>query len=271
MSLLARWAGGIDGAVELARRMPAGPPVTLVFADKHYSDVLLNWLKRARAVGASNILVLALDRSTARLARECGAVASVMSVDRGRSALWRLRVEVFAAFGHAGIPFIHSDADAIWLRSPYAAALATDADLAFSQGTVWPHDIARLWGFVLCCGFFAARSGPHMAGFLDCVARHVRAEADDQVAFNRALREAKINWRGVDDGVERRWENRSFRIFPSPVMGRTIDGLSVALLPHRQFARLPEIGEGTIVAHPLSTERSARHRLVQFGLWDVAA
>ena len=50
-----------------------------------------------------------------------------------------------------GIDFVHSDADAVWLRDPIPEYFGPGetADLVASQGTRHPPDVFGRWGFVL--------------------------------------------------------------------------------------------------------------------------
>jgi hypothetical protein len=73
-----------------------------------------------------------------------------------------------------------------------------------------------------------------------------------------------------------RWSRGiTFSVFDTAVKGRCANGLSVSLLPHAKFPRLPEIGPDTIVAHPLTPQTDSRldpNRFPRFfealGLWD---
>ena len=55
------------------------------------------------------------------------------------------------------IDFVHSDADAVWLKNPLISFGKTAFDLLASQGTIWPLDVFEQWRFVLCCGFLGSR------------------------------------------------------------------------------------------------------------------
>jgi hypothetical protein len=256
----------IAGAVERALQLPGDPPVTVVFANAPYQAIVANWIVHARAAGASNILLMALDEQTVAFAEQMQLACAPLPSISSRQELWFQRIEVFSALANAGVSFIHSDADAVWLRSPYEAVLTAGVDLSFSQGTRWPNDIVDLWGFVLCCGFFAVRANAATARFFEAVQRRMADDADDQTAVNRALRDAGIVWE-PDNGEPREWHGRPFEIFPRHRIGRTAD-VAVALLAYRQFARLPEVPAEAVVCHPVGKDPMV-DRLRRLGLWRM--
>jgi hypothetical protein len=260
----------LAGAVRLAKGQPVDPPVTVVFASRGYLPVLANWLLHARSAGMANILVLALDRQTADFARMNQVSFAPLPSVASRKELWGLRVRVFAALARAGVSFIHSDADAVWLSSPYSMLANADADLVFSQGTIWPRDVAVSRGFVVCCGFFAVKASSASVRLLESARRRVNIKADDQVVLNRALDDWGLVWDGGGDPQIRQLNGHNFMTYPAVRIGRG-HGLTVALLPHREVTRLPEVSPETVVAHPYSSELNVEDRLRALGLWSSPA
>lgn len=265
----------IASAVERARSFPGTAPVTIVFADAAYASVLANWLAHVRALSIENVLVIALDAETHAATNARGIACARLRETSSRAELWIRRVELFAALVDAGIDFVHSDADAVWLRRPFAALYGQGVDIAFSQGTIWPPDVLAHWGFVLCCGLFAVRAGPAAASFFAAVADRMTAEPDDQIAVNRTLLQLGIVWRNTQQSVTRTWRGSPFRTFNDPVVG-TCAGLSVALMPHAEFPRLPEASSRALVAHPIASapagpsQERRQSTLRRLGLWHPA-
>lgn len=250
---------------------PAQPTV-IAFANAGYATLTENWIWHMRRIGVDNVTLCALDDETLRLARTNGTPA-VRVGDTARLAdLWILRAQLFRALASQRIDFIHSDVDAIWLRDPRPRLLGTQAQLAFSQGTVWPNDIARAWGFVLCCGLFLARATPTVAEFFERLSQRIVDEKDDQTSLNRALRDGGATWdvAAIDAGrSEREWNSISFSIFADPLLGKAGD-LSLALMPHAEFPRLPDLpGPRALVAHPIAPKdaKAKIERLAKLGLW----
>jgi hypothetical protein len=112
------------------------------------------------------------------------------------------------------------------------------------------------------------RAGPLAAGFFSAVAERMPVDRDDQAAVNRTLLRKGIAWRKEGPQETRTWKEQPFQVFQRPLVGRCGD-LSIALLPHRQFPRLPEVSAETIVAHPVSPKQagSTIRELQRLGLW----
>ncbi|HEY5237363.1 MAG TPA: putative nucleotide-diphospho-sugar transferase [Rhizomicrobium sp.] len=258
----------IERAVEtIGAQAPSGP-VAIVFANSAYREILHNWLRHAHAASFGNIVVCALDDALAAEMSDAGIACSTINGGDTLAQLWVRRAHLFAALCRARIDFIHSDADAVWLQNPVERSFSLGVDVAFSQGTVWPYDIVEEWSFVVCCGFFAVRAGPRAAVFFDTVSERTEKERDDQIAVNRALRETGMVWQKPGKGQTRDWSGRKFRIFDEPIIGAG-PTLAAAILPHREFPRLPEMPNGALVAHPLSpkTAPAKTEMLRDLGLW----
>jgi hypothetical protein len=213
----------------------------IVFADSRYREVLLNWLVALSLNRIDNYLVVALDEPLyAWLGRH--DIASVLSpVSAGLSALWYRRVQIFSALCAAGIDFVHSDADAIWLRDPSADYFSEpDTELVISQGTVWPRDVHQRFGFVLCCGLFRLRSTPRTQRLLSQLEADVLATGDDQVSLNRLVLNHSSSWRiERADAYQLEGQGLEFLCSRSAMRGLSSDGLSVSVLPHHLFRRVP--------------------------------
>jgi hypothetical protein len=228
--------------------------ITLVFANSAYEQVLDNWLRYAGRFVNSNLLIFALDVPLYDVISARGLPVILLPYDGTNEALWLERLKVFQFFCSMGIDFVHSDADAIWLREPLSYCFSIDADLVISQGTIWPPDVAENWGFVLCCGFFAVRASDKMASFFTNVMKVATEVLDDQVALNRTLRAAGISW--TSDGLARdemTVNGLSFHCFNDVVFGKAPSlGLRVAMLPHDDFQRLPRHCSTAYVKHLLT-------------------
>lgn len=252
--------------VAVARGRAAGRPVVIAFADSRYTDVLMNWLVALALQKVDNYLVIALDGKLQALLAAHGIPCVLCEFSGDLGDLWVMRVHVFAALCAAGIDFIHSDVDAVWLRDPREAYFGTDnADLTASQGTVWPHDVHQQFGFVLCCGLFSLRSSNASRTLLEDLALHVAATRDDQISLNRLLAERKVVWRAqsTDTYFLHAGEKR-FLCSKSPIIGQAADGLRISVLPHHLFQRLPLKSQDIpFVSHPLTPKEPAA-KLVEF-------
>jgi hypothetical protein len=245
----------------------------VTFSDWAYQPLLENWLRHVTAVGVDRIRVYCLDQPTWTWCHDNSLDAELLEWNRDLSSLWHKRLAVFNQLLTSGIEFIHSDTDAIWLRNPVAQDLAASysVDIAFSQGTVWPHDVYQRWGFVLCCGWFWARATGASARFFQGLAEDVTSTGDDQISVNRLLQAAGIIWQAADRcDYELPFHDQPIRCWHQPLLGQTAGGrLKVALLPHRLYQRLPELAPDASVKHFLSPKRCEDKviYLQQRGLW----
>jgi hypothetical protein len=265
--------------VAAVRALNGSSPVILVFASGPYAAILANWVRFASRTGANRILIVALADGVEGIAVANGLPFFKIPGHLTLKQLWVVRAQIFAALASAGIDFIHSDADAVWLKSPMNEIAALETDVAFSSGTVWPNSALEAWGFVVCCGFFFARGTPATSAFFSEVAARAEACGDDQIAVNEALLAAGATWDDDNTGTLRPSpKGPAFRTFEHPVFGLAkAGGLRICLLPHSRFTRLPEVTNETVVAHPLAPRAGGAGNgparisqvLARLGLWQV--
>jgi hypothetical protein len=257
---------GYSLLIAAARQRAAGRPVVIAFADSRYADVLMNWLVALALQQVDNYLVIALDRDLHELLMARGIPCVLCKLDGDLGDLWVERVRVFAALCAAGIDFIHSDVDAVWLRDPRNTYFGSgDADLIASQGTVWPRDVHQRFGFVLCCGLFALRSSAASRQLLAELLPHVATTRDDQISLNRLLANRQMEWRAnPKDTYYLTAGPMRFLCSRSLIVGKAADGLRVSVLPHHLFRRLPlPLSDVPFVSHPL-TPKEPRAKLEEF-------
>lgn len=250
-----------------------GRPVTLVVANEPYLPLLRNWTVWFERSGASGALVLALDDATVAAAADLGLPSSRLPDAVGWEPILIRRTEALHAIIMAGIDLVVSDIDCVWFADPVPRCIDLGADLAFGPGTFWPPDVLSAWGFVACTGFIAVRSTPASRDLFTELATRTRSDLDDQIAFNRVLRERGVRW---DDVAPARTATRregldgavhEFAVFDRTVRGAAGD-LTVALLPETEFGRLDEIGPSTLVAHPHVPKALDKiEALRRLGLW----
>ena len=228
-------------------------PLVVTFVDANYLPLLRIWLSRLSRLGIGRIKVFALDSITCDWCGSQQIPAAQIPWAGDLRDLWVQRTQVFSELLAAGEQFIHSDVDAIWLKNPLCLGSAgfLDEDLIFSQGTMWPAEIHARWGFVLCCGWFWAKPTPDSCAFFRALAADVQVTGDDQISVNRLLASAGIHWSRARIGdYELPFGGRQVQCWSRPIRATGAVGrLSVALLPHREFQRLPEEWPEAIVKH----------------------
>jgi hypothetical protein len=252
----------------------ASEPLIVTFSDARYLPLLGIWLDKLQRLGLRRIRIYGLDSATLAWCRERGVDAAQLPWQGDLRELWVKRIGVFRALLAAGEEFIHSDADAIWLRNPLEEGSARDLrdDLLFSQGTVWPPDVHQRWGFVLCCGWFWARPTTLVHAFFEALEREVRTIGDDQICVNRLLAAAGAAWQhsGRSD-YQLAFQDRPIHCWSAPIRATFQAGpLTVALLPHGEFQRLPEPTDRAVVKHYL-TPKNCEQKLITLRELEVIA
>jgi hypothetical protein len=240
------------------------PPLVVTFADSGYQPLLQIWLRRLQELGIERVKVYCLDSAVQEWCQKQGVDSAQVSWSGALVDLWQQRIRIFRTLLAAGEEFIHSDIDAIWIHNPLyrGAAAGRDEDLLFSQGTVWPFDVHRRWGFVLCCGWFWAKPTAPVLAFFEALEADVKLTGDDQISVNRLLSAMGARWSHADaDEYCLRLREHVVQCWSRPIRATTtIGSLSVALLPQREFQRLPEDTEHAIVKH-LLTPKNCQQKL----------
>ncbi|MEN3950958.1 putative nucleotide-diphospho-sugar transferase [Iodidimonas sp. SYSU 1G8] len=210
-----------------------------------YLGLLDVWRRQSsRHVPGSTTVVCMDEGAFARCALLDGVDAVRASsgpATAARHDFWLRRFDALAT-AHEADDLLHTDADAFWLRpvSPLLGGLPDD--MIFSREYGIPRTVAAKWGFVLCCGFFLARSTPATRAFFARWRDATRRRMDDQLALNELLVEMGATWASVD--VEGRQAERC-------VIRVGGASFSILALPHSTVSREPPYGApDAFVAHP---------------------
>jgi Nucleotide-diphospho-sugar transferase len=227
----------------------------LAFVSGDYVPVAHNWLRALSRLGLEErVSLVTLDASSRDAFPPERVLHRPLTVrDDDLAPLWTHRIEVLRGMLATGEAIIHSDVDAVWLRSPFPDLIACGAPAVFSQGTVWPPDVHRSHGLVLCCGFFYLEARRETLEFIDEVSSRLLEERDDQAAVNRVVAGRLDAWT-IEEPYEIAFGNDRYFASRAPIRGRLEPGgLNVAVLPHHAYPRLLDtVTPETIVAHPLS-------------------
>lgn len=245
--------------IRLASARAERNTVVLVFADNRYKEVLLNWLVAVHRLSIKNYLVISLDEHIHRYLEERDFPTFLSPLEGDLSSLWIMRMQIFRMICSAGISFLHSDADAVWLRNPFPAFIHNSIhEVIASQGTIWPADVADTQGFVFCCGFFFVKSCPETRALLEELAADVAVTGDDQISLNSVLQRKTIHWEtGHTRPYSMHHEKHTFTCFEAAVTGKAQNQrLTIKLLPHHLFQRLHMPGQEAFVKHLLSDKDS---------------
>jgi hypothetical protein len=209
-----------------------------------YLGLLDVWLRQSSPVFGMPATVCCMD-DAARDYCDANGIAALISPrandDTGRGAFWLRRFDLLAGALEVA-DMVHSDVDAFWLRPPSPMFERFPDDLIFSREFGIPRHVVKRWGFVLCCGFFLARSTDGTRAFFARWREATRRRLDDQWALNELLHDLGAAWTPVDEGG---------RIAHRCTI--TVDGqrVSVLVLSHDTVTRDPPYAAAdALVAHP---------------------
>lgn len=244
-------------------------PLIVVFANRRYLDVLLNWMEAMRRLGVTDYLVVSMDKKMYQHMRRHGIRTILAQSGKSLTDLWILRIDVFYCLIDCGIDVVHSDADAIWLRNPIPEYFQAEKelDLIASQGTRWPPDVFKQWGFVLCCGLFYMKSTPASVALLKKLRGHVEETGDDQKSLNQILVEMKIDW-NVESEYRVPFKKWLLRCSHRMIRSRGAD-IRVGVLPFNKFPRIADEQDQPYVVHPIGRKNQSDKRagLAKRNLW----
>ena len=189
-------------------------PVTVVFGTAGYRNTIARWIEHARAAGCRHYRIVCLDCTLLDALRGAGEAEraidfhellpnvrredfDAMAPAARLKALTPLRAQLFRRLAAAGCDFIHSDADAFWLRDPRPWLMRQYGyDLLLSQGTVFPPAHYRRHRFTVCAGFFLCRANERTRVYFERVDSLARTHPSDQVRMNAVLLEdSEGGWR----------------------------------------------------------------------------
>lgn len=234
----------LSGQIENLFAASADGPVALTVVSARFLDLFRIWLHQVKTHTQCQPLIVALDDETAQkvtaefhcpvvdvsqwlLFDHAGRIEAFMSKN-----LWILRVLVLRALLAQGHDVVSLDTDAVPVGSLEDMLQSFPSwDIVAQRDYSIPMDVARKFGFILCCGCMIIRSNERTNRFFGEYTRTTLVEMDDQIALNHVLAEA---------GMSERVETPNFLSFRS--MGLSWLCPSVALVSR-------DIHTGSVVRH----------------------
>lgn len=223
------------------------PPKIVASVNAPYMRLLRLWLAQSAPHMRGDLHVGCMDDASfeqcATLDRVAPAALPRLDISQdSRHSLLVRHMKFFRSFLEAGEDILHTDIDAFWQRSPWPLLDEHPDDIVCSVEYGIPRDLAAEWGFVLCTGFYRARSTPATRAFFARWQERLEYHSREQIAVNELLASLNPVWEpagaGGLDGHRCRVE---------------IDGhpLSVLAIPYKAVSRdLPCASPDAAVAHP---------------------
>jgi hypothetical protein len=180
-------------------------PLILTPVSNRYFDLFEYWMQQLRQHAQGHLIVMSLDSdSGVRLQREYGVDSLDLSsyfafsdekvINRYcRNNLWILRIMILRELIMRGHTVISLDLDALVIGNLNSLLDSLPkSDIVAQMDYSIPMDVARKYGFIVCCGFMTIRSNPATIQFLDQYHNQTILELDDQLALNHLLAEVDI-------------------------------------------------------------------------------
>ena len=248
-------------------------PKVVTFCNADYVKLAVPWVRNLERTGVRDYVVAATDEiAQAGLAKQGVNTRLANGVfGKGRRAFaFASRLNVIHQYLKDGVDVVHSDLDAIWKRNILPQLDDPEVDLYISQGTVEPQEHFEKHGFVLCCGFYYAKSNERVVDFFTALLKFIneRRERNDQLALNLLLLDTE--WQL--DATEKRSTGLSW--FEANVAGyNKAFNLRLSLISMSKVQRILIDQEGAVY-HPISgSKKKVQHkinRLVAYDLIDFA-
>ena len=181
-------------------------PIVVTLVSRRLLDLFRVWLCQAQRHASGHLLIFALDRESAEALQgvpNCSVVdvSSWFDFDQaGRlhpfsiKNLWVLRVLALRVLARRNYDVASLDVDAIMVGNlDEMLASFPASDIVAQRDYSIPMDVARQFGFILCCGFLVLRASDRVVRFLDEYCERTRLEIDDQLAINHLLADNGIS------------------------------------------------------------------------------
>jgi len=189
-----------------------GDLVLFTMASKSYARAAANWAANLHALNVTSGYFIAGIGEACKDVQNLFPPAVCQTIPgahySGFGGAMGLRLQLIISAVEAGVNVMHSDADAIWIRSPFetnSPFRSKQVDIVASRGT-FPGGANKKFGFggTVCCGLIRLNSSPGTRAILQTAMKIF--VNDDQIAINNALVKANIgNWTKVpledDQGI----------------------------------------------------------------------
>jgi len=239
--------------------------VVVTMVSRRFLDIFNIWLGQAQRHTSAHPLIFALDRESVQAlqtAPNCDVVDVSSWIDFDQAGrlhpfsiknLWVLRVFALRALARRNHDVVSLDVDAIMVGNLDEMLESFPAsDIVAQMDYSIPMDVARRFGFILCCGFLVLRANDRVVRFLDEYSARTALETDDQLAINHLL---------AENGVSGKLQTGRFTTFRSM-------GLSWLCPDSSLVSR--EISSGSVVRHFLLKDLDADDVTDALGLREQA-
>ena len=169
----------------------------------NYYPIFDVWYGNMRKLGITNILLIALDPLTLARARAEGIACWYLPIfgfqKSVRRLIWTQTLKIRRDILNTGVNYLHSDADAIWLKDVRESVFRHQTDFVTSRARGTPPSAMEKWGFVMCLGFYYCRSNDKTRAFYDTYIEYSAQLGHDQNGLNQLFLDSAIDWHTLKD------------------------------------------------------------------------
>ena len=223
----------------LSQQADSNKMIIITCCNHAYLTLLINWLFHIDKLKIRNFLIVAMDKEIFSFCQKKKIPTILYSQEKKDTNLnfWQSRVDIFKMIIDAGYSFIHSDTDAVWKKNPLSLSyFGGQYDVVGSMAFAFPYEVVKIWGFILCCGFFYLKCSKFVKLRLmpDWQKMIMNKKPDDQASLNFTLLQYKPQWD----------ETTYLHFSKSPLTGKGFYNIgrnnkmySIHMLPHGLFQR----------------------------------
>jgi len=228
--------------------------VLLLFSNKDFAPVLINWLALyATFSNTDNYVIISLDEACHAFLSKKKLPSVPIPEDVAKRYITGHSNHILKAkfwgmmtiLRYSNVNILYSDTDAVWTRDIQAYIRNEErvyrADILSQRGR-HPTIVSKEWGCALNTGILFLRNSEHMSSFFEDVWRitNRKDQHDDQSAMNHALYERKVNW---EEPLPLPYAGNTTHVSYGTLHGQ--NALRVGLLPNFLFQRRCEDGTRT--------------------------
>lgn len=192
----------VSEAGEIIRTSVSRPIKIVAMSDFRYAPVAKMWYDRLTALGYNEHVVVATDAHALTWFQNQSYRVDYYPVDLSKGytlgLLWKARIQYWLENIQNGTHLLTSDVDAIFARHVPLDTLVGESphDVIHSYGAIFPRDVYRAQGFVVCGGLMLLKSNSNTMRFLSLVLEECNRDVkncDDQRIINRLYLHT-MNW-----------------------------------------------------------------------------
>ena len=173
--------------------------IIIIFANIKFKNKILQRIKEFKNLKIKNYIIIAIDRQLQLILnkRKINNYFYPIQINgnyKRNGILWIKRTYLWYLILKNGINILHADADAVWKKNPFKLFTNKSISIYFTNGTIWPRNTFKVWGFTIRCGLFYVVANKTTIDFFYNVHYYTKKFKDDQVALNTLLLQDNIKW-----------------------------------------------------------------------------